>query len=177
MGVEICRLSWVQLLVRYCWSVCDPMGLSRWAPGFDLGDTWVLSKEGGNSLEQWNAQRLSRQRDSLGSFLCCFMVELRRLQCLPIGSGSCSGSGSKPAYKFPKWGLAFMTKTSHFRTCRWWGKNCLEGWANIELLIVAIFLHLFFSLHPFEPHSIHVPWVLNHHRPALYSMAHALQIT
>lgn len=32
-----------------------------------------------------------------------------------------------------------MTKTSHFRTCRWLGRNSLEGWANITLLIVLIF--------------------------------------
>lgn len=34
----------------------------------------------------------------------------------------------------------------------------------------------FFSLQPFEPHSIHVPEVLNHHRPALYSLAQGLQV-
>lgn len=31
-----------------------------------------------------------------------------------------------------------MTKTSHFRTCRWLWRNSLEGWANRELLIVGI---------------------------------------
>ena len=65
-------------------------------------------------------------------------MEFRELKCLAIVAGSCSGNGSKTAYKFPKRGLAFMTKTSHFRTCRWLGRNSLEGWANIKLLIVAI---------------------------------------
>lgn len=36
-----------------------------------------------------------------------------------------------------------MTKTSHFRTCRWLGRNSLQGWANRKLLIVAIFAPFF----------------------------------
>lgn len=37
-------------------------------------------------------------------------------------------------------------------------------------------LCVFFFLPPFEPHTIHEPQVLKHHRPALYSLAQVLQI-
>lgn len=43
-----------------------------------------------------------------------------------------------------------MTKTSHFRTCRWLGKNSLEGWANIKLLIVTFFCTFFQTRAPVE---------------------------
>lgn len=71
------------------------------------------------------------------------MVEFGELKCLDIVAGSCSGNGSKTAYKFPKRGLAFMTKTSHFRTCRWLGRNSLEGRANIKIINCSDFCTFF----------------------------------
>lgn len=43
-----------------------------------------------------------------------------------------------------------------------------------KILLCA--LCAFFSLQIFEPHRVHVPQGLNHHKPALYSLAQGLQI-
>lgn len=43
-----------------------------------------------------------------------------------------------------------------------------------KILLCA--LCAFSSLQTFEPHSVHVPQGLNHHKPALYSLAQGLQI-
>jgi len=47
------------------------------------------------------------------------VAEVRELKRPGVAAGSRSGNGSKTASPFPKGGLAFMTKTSHFGTCRW----------------------------------------------------------